>query len=215
MILEISSTSEVVEMTVATEASPFGIQQRMTLEAYLERDHGSDCRYELEDGIVIYMSSEKLLNPCVAMMLVFTFYDLGVARSLLAIGHQIVVRSTYATCREPDLVVHTHESDAAMMSGEKVLGLDSPPPLLVVEVASSTLTDSASRKRDYISKPREYADRGISEMWIVDPDRAWVQVGRLFEGQYAFSTFVGDEVIVSPTFPGLALTAAIVLAAGR
>lgn len=52
-------------------------------------------------------------------------------------------------------------------------------------------------------------------MWIVDPDRASVQVGKLLEGQYEFETFVGDEVIVSPIFPGLALTAAIVLAAGR
>lgn len=202
-------------MTVSTEAWPIAGQRQMTLEEYLDHDHGSDCRYELEDGVVIYMSSEKPLNPCIAMMLVFIFYRLGISEQLLAIGHQIEVRSTYATCREPDLVVHTIESDAAILSGDKVLRLGSPAPLLVVEVASSTLTDSTSRKRDYESKPREYADRCIPEMWIVDPDRLWVQVGTLTDGLYQFETFIGEAKIVSSTFPELDLTAAIVLSAGR
>ena len=105
-------------MTVATEVWPPTVQRRMTLEEYLDYDHGSDCRYELEDGVLIYMSSEKPLNPCIAMMLVFIFYRLGISEQLLAIGHQIEVRSTYATCREPDLVVHTIDSDAAILSGD-------------------------------------------------------------------------------------------------
>ena len=202
-------------MTVATEVWPPTVQRRMTLEEYLDYDHGSDCRYELEDGVVIYMSSEKPLNPCIAMMLVFIFSDLGIARTLLAIGHQIEVRSTYATCREPDLVVHTIDSDAAILSGDKVLRLGSPPPLLVVEVASSSLTDSKSRKRDYENKPREYADRGISEMWIIDPDRFWVQVGTLTDGSYQFETFTGEGKVASPAFPELSLTAVQILSAGR
>jgi Uma2 family endonuclease len=84
-----------------------------------------------------------------------------------------------------------------------------------MEVASSSLTDSKSRKRDYEHKPREYADRGIPEMWIVDPDRLWVQVGTLTGGVYKFETFMGEDTIVSSTFPALNLMAAIVLSAGR
>ena len=116
-------------------------------------------------------------------------------------------------------MIHTVESDAALRGGDKVLYLGLPSPLLVVEVASNTLTDGRSRKRDYEHKPREYADglgptgghRGISEMWIVDPDRAWIQVGTLTDSAYQFQIFEGDEPIVSPTFPELTLTAAIVL----
>ena len=202
-------------MTVATEVGSPTIQRRMTLAEYLDHDHGSDCRYELEDGIVIYVSGENPLNSRIAMLLVFAFCRLGISEQLLAIGHQIEVGSSYATCREPDLTVHTVESDAALGGDNKVLYLGLPSPLLVVEVASSTLTNSTSRKRDYENKPREYAHRGISEMWIVDPDRLWVQVGTLTDGSYQFETFTCEDAIVSPTFPGLNLTAAIVLAAGR
>ena len=199
-------------MTVATDGRPSALSQRMTLAEYLDYDDGTDRRYELEDGLLIDMSGENPLNCRIAVMLLFLFSDLGIARSRLAIGHQVEVRSTYATCREPDLMLHTAESDAALRSGEKVLHLGLPSPLLVVEVASSTLTDSRSRKKEYENKPREYADRGIPEMWIVDPDRAWVQVGILVDSQYQFQIFKGEETIVSPTFPELKLTAAIVLA---
>ena len=199
-------------MIVATNGKPIAVQQRMSLAEYLEHDDGTDRWYELEDGFLVDMSGENPLNPCIAMMLVFLFYNLGITQTLLAIGHQIEVKSSYVTCRQPDLIVHTIESRTAILSGDKVLRLGSPPPLLVVEVASSTLTNSTSRKRDYEHKPREYAERGIPEMWIVDPDRDWVMVGTLVDGAYQFQTFKDDAPIVSPTFPELTLTAVSVLA---
>ena len=193
-------------MTVATD-------RRMTLKEYLDYDDGTDIRYELEDGVLVEMSAETPLNPQIAMLLVFAFARLGVPEKHLVIGHQIEVRSRYATARQPDLVVHTTESDTALSGNEKVLRLGSPSPLLVVEVASQTITDAKSRRRDYEQKPKEYADRGIAEMWIVDPDRSWVKVGTLADDAYQFETFRGDEEIVSPTFPELKLTAAFVLGA--
>ena len=202
-------------MTMATDGRLTTVQQRMTLEEYLDYDDGTDTRYELEDGVLVDMSGENPLNPCIAVMLLFLFSRLGIAEQLLAIGHQVEVKSTHATCRQPDLIVHTPESYAAILSGVRVLNLGTPAPLLVVEVASSTLIDGRSRKRDYEHKPREYADRGIVEMWIVDPDRLWVQVGTLTDGAYQFETFTGEQVIKSPTFPALNLTAGQVLMAGR
>ena len=140
-------------MTVATDGRTIAVQRRMSLAEYLDYDDGSDRWYELEDGLLIDISGENPLNSHVAVMLLFLFYRLGVAKNLLSI------------C-----------------------------------------------KRDYEYKPREYADRGIPEMWIVDPDRAWVQVGTLVGGVYQFQTFEREAAIVSPTFPALNLTAAIVLA---
>ena len=203
-------------MTATTDGRPTVVQQRMTLAEYLDYDDDTDTRYELEDGFLIDMSGENPLNPRIAVFLLgYLLQQMGVSLMLLAIGHQIEVKSSYATCRQPDLIVHTVESDEYLMGDEKVLHLGSPVPLLVVEVASSTLTDTRSRKRDYEHKPQEYADRCIPEMWIVDPDRQWVQVGTLVDSQYQFETFMGEARIVSQTFPELNLTAAIVLAAGR
>jgi Uma2 family endonuclease len=93
--------------------------------------------------------------------------------------------------------------------------LSDPSPLVVIEVVSPGTESTKNYKRDYQWKPRKYADRGVAEFWRVDPEREWVQIGRLRDGQYEFETFKGEEAIVSPTFPELALTAAQVLAAGR
>ena len=109
-------------------------------------------------------------------------------------------------------MVHSEASDAAIMHDGKLLQFSAPPPMLVVEIVSSSDTDQKSRSRDYVDKRREYAARGIPEYWIVDPDRAWVMVGTLVTGRYQFQTFQGDEPIVSPTFSELKLTTAIVFA---
>ena len=110
-------------MTIATD-------RRMTLEEYLNYDDGTDTRYELENGILVDMSGENPLNPFIAMFLLgYLLQEMKVPLTLLVIGHQIEVRSSYATARQPDLIVHTAESRTAILSGEKVLGLTSPSPM--------------------------------------------------------------------------------------
>jgi Uma2 family endonuclease len=55
----------------------------------------------------------------------------------------------------------------------------------------------------------------VPEYWIIDPNRDVILVGRLTNGKYDYVGFEEDEAIVSPTFPGLKLTAEQVLRAGR
>ncbi|MEO0540344.1 MAG: Uma2 family endonuclease [Cyanobacteria bacterium P01_A01_bin.105] len=143
-------------MTLAT--SP-----KLTLTEYLAYDDGTDALYELVDGVLVEMGAENPLNPQIAMALVFAFADLGYPRQLLVIGHQLQV--SRETAWQPDLVVHSLESDAAM-TGKKVLLVGATPPRLVVEVVSNSKSDPASRKRDYEEKVAEYAARGIGEYWI-------------------------------------------------
>jgi Uma2 family endonuclease len=85
----------------------------------------------------------------------------------------------------------------------------------VVEIASPGAESSENYQRDYVQKSAEYAARGIGEYWIVDADRAWVQVGQLTDAAYQFQTFTGAQLIESLAFPKLDLTAAQVLTAGR
>jgi Uma2 family endonuclease len=89
------------------------------------------------------------------------------------------------------------------------------PPVLVVEVVSNSVKDKESRDRDYKEKRSEYAERGIPEYWIIDPERAIVCILTLAGQQYQEVSFSGNQSIVSLAFPGLKLTAAQVLSAGR
>jgi Uma2 family endonuclease len=193
-------------MTLATD-------RRMTLAEYLEYDDGTDTRYELEDGVLVEMGAENPLNPTIAMFLAFAFGSLGVPYYRLVIGHQIGVSSTKATSRQPDLIVHTEASAAAIRLGGKILLADMPAPMLVVEVVSNSDTDKKSRDRDYALKRSEYAERGIPEYWIVDPVAAVVLVLHLDGAAYQEQCFTGDRAIASPSFPALTLTAAQILSA--
>ncbi len=195
-------------MTVAT-------QKRMSLEEYLSYDDGTDTRYELKDGVLVEMGAENPLNPEIASFLFAVFLGLGIPYFRIIIGHQIGVSSTKATARQPDLIVHSDESRAALFKDGRILRAGEPAPLLVVEVVSNGVKDKQSHDRDYTEKSREYAERGIPEYWIIDPDRLVVNIGTLVNGDYSFALFQGGETIASPTFPALGLTAEAILRAGR
>ncbi len=204
-------------MTVATDdLRSVKNLRRMTLKEFLTYDDGTEMRYELENGVLVEMGAESTGNTSIATLLMFAFGALGINYYCLATKHLIEVRGGDASSRYPDLVVHSEESFAAIQGrSEACVELTDPSPILVVEVVSPGAESSKNYKRDYQWKPIEYADRGVGEFWRVDPERKWVQIGTLIAGQYEFATFKGEDAIVSPTFPELKLTAAIVLAAGR
>jgi Uma2 family endonuclease len=194
-------------MTIATP-------KRLTLEEYLTYDDGTDARYELVDGILVEMGTEYPINSTIVSFLFAVLLGMGIPHYRLAIGHQIAVSSTKATARQPDLVVHTEASATAILSGSRLLMPEMPAPMLVVEVVSSSDTDQKSRDRDYKEKRAEYAARQIPEYWIVDPIATAVLVLTLEGEQYRESGFTGTQMIVSPGFPSLNLTAEQLLKAG-
>ena len=193
-------------MTVATD-------RRMTLKEYLDYDDDTDMHYELVDGVLVEMGAENPLNPKIAVFLLTIFFQLGIPATQLAIGHQIEVSSKKATSRLPNLIVHSEDSDAAIMADGKLLRFEMPAPILVVEVVSSSDSNKQSRDRDYIDKRNEYAARDIPEYWIVDPIEGVVLVLILQNGDYISRSFVEDATIVSSAFPSLSITAKQVLRA--
>jgi Uma2 family endonuclease len=165
------------------------IPQRMTLEEYLDYDDGTDTRYELVDGTLVVMGSENPINPQIASFLFSVFLGLGILHYRLVIGHQIEVSSAYASARQPDLIVHSEESEKAISADGRLLRLGHPAPLLVVEVVSNSETDPQSRVRDYQEKRLEYAARGIPEYWIIDPIATVILVLTLKGTQYQEQRF--------------------------
>jgi Uma2 family endonuclease len=189
--------------------------QRLSLEEFLTYDDGTDTRYELVDGVLVEMSTESRGNIKIALFLIQAFLRF-VDYDRFGIKEMIQVASAYVTARDPDLIIHSEASALAIEGRQQsILLLGEPNPLLVVEVVSPGTESSQNYKRDYERKAAEYAERGIGEYWIIDAERAWVKVGTLTDGTYAYQTFAGPQVLKSSAFPTLALTAAQVLTAGR
>ncbi len=186
----------------------------MTLEEYLSYDDGTDTRYELIDGILVEMSAESDINIVIATFLIVMLAQ-AAPYYCIRKGTEIVVEGSRANTRIPDLLVLSEEG-ADRLAGKRrsLITLDMPAPRLVVEVVSSSDTDKQSRERDYTSKRQEYAQRDISEYWIVDPIADVIVVLNLMEDSYQAQEFTGDQSLVSAEFPNLQLSAAQVLQAG-
>jgi Uma2 family endonuclease len=92
--------------------------------------------------------------------------------------------------------------------GEKYI---SDAPDLVVEVLSP-----GTRKRDRFLKSKRYARFGVREMWIADPDKktieVFVNVKEVFRRE---ALYTGEDVLLSPMFPGLQISLARVCAEFR
>ena len=117
---------------------------------------------------------------------------------------EVEVAGRRATCRIPDLLVHTEESAAALVgSSRSLITRDMPPPALVIELVSP---GAANRVRDYRYKRTEYAARGIAEYWIVDPEEQRITVCVWIDGQYEDKIFVGTTQIESLVIPHWLLT---------
>jgi Uma2 family endonuclease len=183
----------------------------MTLAEYLNYDDGTDRRYELVNGELIAMPTESTLNIQIATFLLTHFLQLGIPFYRLTMKAQVAVSGAQATAREPDLMVLSEETAAALDGATHCLIThDMPPPLLVVEVVSP-----GQENRDYRHKRTEYAGRQIPEYWIVDPIAQKITVLEWVDGMYEEQVFQGDQAIVSPQFASLNLIAATVLNAGR
>ena len=177
--------------------------QKMSLEEYLNFDDGTDTQYELENGKLIVMPPESELNRRIASLLFALFWQKGIPSYRLTMKTEIVVNSSRATTRFPDVMVLSEELATALEgSSRSTIMSDMPPPLLVVEVVSPH-----QENRDYRYKRSEYAARRIAEYWIVDPMQQRVTVLEWVEGFYEEMVYTGDRAIVSPLLGVLELTA--------
>lgn len=187
-----------------TEAA---IGQRLTFEEYLNHDDGTDTHYELVAGELIVMPPESRLSSLIALFLLAEFLKFLPLNQLCHKDTEIEVTGAQAQVRLPDLMILS-EALAAMLGDRRgTITRDMPPPLLVVEVVSP---GKANEERDYRYKRSEYAARGISEYWIVDPQQSKVSVLTLVAGLYEADKYVG-EMMIKSQFEALTLTADQVL----
>jgi Uma2 family endonuclease len=190
--------------------------QFRSFEAYLSADPCDlpEGRYEYWDGELVPVMSESFDNGTIAVGLLLALVAIGVPFELIKTHFcEVEVPGRPRSCF-PDLVV-VDESHLSLLKKRATITQKIAPPRLLAEVVSPGDEGSENYQRDYVEKPLQYAAIGVPEYWIIDPNRDVILVGRLTNGKYDYVGFEEDEAIVSPTFPGLKLTAEQVLRAGR
>ncbi len=195
-------------MTITLEnpiATIVQTSKKMTLEEFLEYDDDTEFMYEFVDGEPILMTAESEINRRIGSFLLAYFFQLGIPFYRLSMKTEII--TTGSRMRIPDLVVFSEELAKAMEGAKRSLIVaDMPAPSLVVEVVSPNQSS-----RDYRHKRSEYAARGISEYWIIDPILGRVTVLEWVDGFYEEKVYEGEQSLISPIFAELKLTVAQVL----
>lgn len=111
------------------------------------------------------------------------------------------------TYRKPDLVF-MRARHRARMGNAFWLGAD-----WVLDVVSD---DTASRERDLVQKPLDYAEGGVPEYWLVDAALARIVVLVLDGATYReHGLFTPGQQATSATLPGFTVDVAAVFEAGR
>jgi len=101
------------------------------------------------------------------------------------------------TVVQPDLVVVLREH-RAIIRREHIAGV----PDLIVEVLSPS-----NRMHDLVKKAALYAERGVPEYWVLDPEAETVTVNRLDDGQH-LPVAAEDGLARSVVLPGFAVNPA-------
>jgi Uma2 family endonuclease len=197
--------------------------RKLTFEEYANLDAETWADLGLPEGRCEYVDeselnelpSESELNDWIARYLFLLLANSGLIQPrLICPGKcEVEVRGKPKT-RYPDLVI-LREDHLSLTQKRLFIRLAMPNPQLVVEVVSPGDETSDNYQRDYIDKPKQYADRGIPEYWRIDPSRAVVTVLWLVDGQYQETSFKGDDIVLSSAFPDLQLTANQILKAGN
>ncbi len=176
----------------------------------------SQQRYELHNGVIVEMPLPVGEHEEIVIFLVEQI-TLEYSRLNLRYGipKTVFVKPPQSeSAYSPDILVVNKANlvNEPVWKKEAII-TEADSIALVVEVVSSNWRD------DYLKKYADYEEMGIPEYWIVDyaglggrefigkPKQPTILICSLEEGEYRVSKFRGDEIIQSPTFSDMRLTA--------
>ena len=155
----------------------------MTVDEFLAWDDGTDTRYELADGVVRAMAppagSHRTIVGSSSGILYIALGNRRPCRGEVEAGLRIDAQTMW----QADLAVTCQPAAREIAD-----------PLLVIEVLSpSTRTHDLGQKLvDYKTLPT------ISEIWMADSERRWVQHWRREQSGWIGQDFVGSSAFDSP-----------------
>ena len=167
----------------------------LTYQDYLNTP--DDERWELLNGTLTRRPTPNtahqrtLGNLAIAL---FNFVDDKGLGEVIIAPFDVVLSSTNVL--EPDLIFVSNDQQAIITEAN----IQGVPTLLIEVVFPATFTRDRDLKRNI------YAEHGVGEYWIVDPDARTISVlsldGKEFREAGGYSA---DDTLFSPTLPGLAL----------
>lgn len=165
-------------------------------------------RYECVDGKLISMNQSTRKHDKVVKFLSQRFtQEIEQIHENWRVYHgTIQLKTTEHRLRIPDICIITSEQNQKLKIADPLL--ENSIPILVVEVIGK-----GTRTQDTKAKRKEYQTLKIPEYWMVDfrPSSASVCILSLVEQRYQVKKFHHNQMIISPTFPNLALNVEQVL----
>lgn len=184
----------------------FPSQGSWSEEAYLALDTGRLIEYS--EGFLEFPPMPTMAHQDILIFL-FELLKAYVLKHQLGKVYvaPVPVRLRAGRYREPDVFFvstqRVHEAEGKYPSGAD----------LVMEIVSGSPSD---RERDLVQKRHDYAQAGIPEYWIVDPDEGAITVLWLEGEAYVeHGRFAGGETATSRLLPGFAVAVAAVWAAAQ
>jgi len=194
------------------------LTQLFTFEEFIEwLPENAGKRYELHDGIIVEMSQPSGKHEKVTGFLAGEI-TVEYKRSQLPyfIPKTVLVKPPRkSSSYSPDVVLindaNLHNEE--LWEKESTVTQSKSIPL-IIEVVSTSWED------DYYTKLGNYEVMKIPEYWIVDyaalgarkfignPKQPTISIYYLVDEEYQVAQFRNSELIISPTFPDLKLTAA-------
>jgi len=198
-------------------------QKSLSFDEFLVQ-YGGDNRYELIDGEVFDLEPTGQHEEVAAFITAKICVQVeGTGLPWFVLQRGLLRPSNAAmTAFRPDVAVVDRDEliQEPFWSDQSILTLGSSIKF-VAEVVSSNW------QNDYARKVEDYAALGIPEYWIADyaglggtrhigkPKQPTLSICSLVDEEYEIQQLRGREMIVSPTFPELRLTAEQVLRANR
>jgi Uma2 family endonuclease len=203
----------------------------VTYEEFIEWYPSDGKHYELHDGVIIEMAPptgdhEKIVG--------FLAVEIAVELRRLKLPYTIpksafVKTPSAKSVYSPDVLLlnlDNLDNEPLFQKESTVTQPESVP--LVVEVVSTAVASSRETRPtrcltnwrdDYHKKFADYEEMGIPEFWIADykglggkkfigdPKQPTFSVCQLVGDEYIITKFTGNDLIISPAFPQLNLTA--------
>jgi len=184
----------------------------------------SECLYELHNGVIVEMplpigEHEEVIGFLTAE---FSLEYRRIKRPYFIPKTVFVHPPNSESAYSPDILLLNKPNlvNEPIWKKESIITL-AESISLVVEIVSTNWRD------DYLKKYADYEEMRIPEYWIVDyaalggrefigkPKQPTISICSLDENEYHVSKFRGDDLIQSPTFPELNLTAQQIFQAGN